>query len=211
MPTACQNFRKKGVRIAYDCRFVLAGAGPPPLSASAKRQCESACEGEPGTTWPDSPHCVCIRDPDRRAPRIQRSNIIEARIVRIETYAALSLAAASSQDLILTDRRKPGNRGCQAPRLFARSCDRRHRHTVFNHGRAAGGLTDAEEVNSAVDAPDESDPQRQERLHLGAIAHEGAYHIEGHAGQVGEQSEDRDQQMANHLEVRMTVIADDAS
>src|ERR1017187_91171 len=27
MPTACQNFRKKGVRIAYDSRFVLAGAG----------------------------------------------------------------------------------------------------------------------------------------------------------------------------------------
>src|ERR1035437_6097229 len=174
MPTACQNFRKKGVRIAYDSRFVLAGRCPPPPSASAKRQCESAGEGEPGTTWPDS--------------RSQRS--------------------------ILTDRRKPGNPAAarlRRPRLLVRSCDRRHRHTVFNHGRAAGGLTDAEEVNSAVDAPDESDPQRQERLHLGAIAHEGAYHIEGHAGQVGEQSEDRDQQMANHLEVRMTVIADDAS
>src|ERR1039458_6651059 len=28
----------------------LSGRGPPPLSAREKRQCESACEGEPGTT-----------------------------------------------------------------------------------------------------------------------------------------------------------------
>src|SRR3974390_2398435 len=73
----------------------------------------------------------------------------------------------------------------------------------FYERRAAFALAGTHKVNAAVQAPDCCDAQRQQRLHLGSVSHEGPDQIERHAGKVRQQSEDGNDQVANHAELRV--------
>ena len=53
--------------------------------------------------------------------------------------------------------------------------------------------------------PDSGDPQREQRLHLGAVSHERADQVERHASQVRDQPEDRNEQVLQRAELRMVV------
>src|SRR5438309_703429 len=61
----------------------------------------------------------------------------------------------------------------------------RHRRATLNQSRAAGSLAGGDEIDPSIDAPHRSNPERQQRFHLRAIAHERAYEIESHAAKVG--------------------------
>ena len=72
------------------------------------------------------------------------------------------------------------------------------------------GSADLEEVDGSVDGPDGGDGEGEQGLVRGAEAAVGADEVEGHAGEVREQAEDGDEQVAEDGEALMLVIGHDA-
>src|SRR5271166_5927349 len=87
-------------------------------------------------------------------------------------------------------------------------------YTSFDQGLSPSHLAGTREVDAAIDRPYERNPQGQQRLFLGSIAHEWTNQVEDHAGQVRDQPKYWDHQVAHRLELRMIVVtnqADDAT
>src|SRR5437879_4497745 len=75
---------------------------------------------------------------------------------------------------------------------------------------SALGLAGAEKVNTAVEGPDQRYPQSQQRLLHRAETHKRPDQVKRHAAQIGNESEQRNGQMAQRLEVWMLVVSNNA-
>ena len=83
------------------------------------------------------------------------------------------------------------------------------RHYAAASARYKGGaprrLGYTQEVDSAVQAPDQRYAQGQEWLHFGAIPHKGPYEVERHAGEIRNEPEQRYRNVPDKVELRMFV------
>src|SRR5882762_7100995 len=77
---------------------------------------------------------------------------------------------------------------------------------TLNEGRPTGTLAGTNKVDAAINTPDHGDSQGQQRFLDRAVPHERPHQIEDHAGQIGQQTKDWDDEVANQLELRMVVI-----
>src|SRR6185437_15023805 len=91
--------------------------------------------------------------------------------------------------------------------LIALSCS----SAAGDQCRPARSLAGSEEVDGAVNAPHSGDAQGKQRFHPGAVPHEWTDQIERHACNVGEESEQRNYEVSQELELWMLVEAHDAS
>src|SRR5438270_4876146 len=73
-------------------------------------------------------------------------------------------------------------------------------------GRAAGCPACPHEVDAAVDGPDCRYAQRQQWFLDRAVTQERPGKVEDHAGQVCQQSEERNQRVAQETVLRMSLI-----
>ena len=71
-------------------------------------------------------------------------------------------------------------------------------------------LAGANEIDAAINSPDGCYSQGEQRLHLGAISHEWTNQVERHASEIRQQTQHRNNQMPDHLELRVLMERNDA-